>query len=130
MPCARGCHTAKTRDLLKQDVQGAAGSNAPNWEAVATYAATACEKLRRQSSVCKQIRVGIRTRMHNPDEPKFARGVAVVLPYPTDDPRMITQYALLALEQVYCKWYAFANAEVLLLDQCQRTEFTSDLFAP
>lgn len=102
----------------------------PIREAVATYAATACEKLRAQGSVCKRIRVGIRTGMHNPDEPKFARGMTLELPYQSDDTRLITHYALLALDQIYRKGYSFSKAEVMLLELCQRNEFTSDLFAP
>ena len=102
---------------------------APIREAVATYAARACEKLRGQGSVCKRVRVSIRTGMFNPDEPKFAKGVMCELPYPTDDTRVITQAALAALEGIYRPGYAFAKAEVLLLDLCQRGEFTDDLFA-
>lgn len=47
---------------------------APIREAVAAYVARACEKLRAQGSVCKRVRVSIRTGMFNPDEPRFARG--------------------------------------------------------
>jgi DNA polymerase V len=99
-------------------------------QAVASYTAMACEKLRSQQSVCKLIRVGIRTGMHNPDEPKFARGMTVQLPYASDDTRLITHYAQRALEQVFRRGYSFAKAEVLLLDLCQRNQISGDLFAP
>ncbi|SIQ36802.1 translesion error-prone DNA polymerase V subunit UmuC [Aquipseudomonas alcaligenes] len=102
---------------------------APIREAVATYVARACEKLRQQGFVCKRVRVSIRTGMFNPDEPKFARGMMCELPYPTDDTRVITQAALAALEQLYRPGFAFAKAEVLLVDLRQRGEFTDDLFA-
>lgn len=102
---------------------------APIREAVATYAARAAEKLRGQGSVCKRVRVSIRTGMFNPDEPKFAKGMIVGLPYPTDDTRVITHAALSAVEHVYREGYSFAKAEVLLVDLCQRGEFTDDLFA-
>lgn len=102
----------------------------PIREAVASYAARACEKLRAQRSVCKRIRVSIRTGMFNPDEPKFARGVLCELPYPSDDTRLITKAALTGLEQIYRAGYAFSKAEVLLVDLCQRGEYTDDLFAP
>jgi len=101
----------------------------PIKEAVATYAARAAEKLRAQGSVCKRVRVGIRTGMFNPDEPKFARGMLCQLPYPTDDTRIIVQAALAGLEAIYRPGYAFAKAEILLVDLCQRGEFTDDLFA-
>lgn len=102
----------------------------PIREAVATYAARACEKLRSQASTCKRVRVSIRTGMFNPDEPKFARGMVMELPYPTDDTRLITKSAVEGLEALYRPGFAFSKAEILLLDLRQRGEFTDDLFAP
>ncbi|MFC5694863.1 Y-family DNA polymerase [Pseudomonas sp. GCM10022186] len=102
----------------------------PIREAVATYTARACEKLRAQGSVCKQVRVSIRTGMFNPDEPKFAKGVSIELPYPTDDTRLITKAAGEGLELIYREGFAYSKAEVLLLDLRQPGEFTGDLFAP
>ena len=55
---------------------------APIREAVASYAARACEKLRAQGSVCKRVRVSIRTGMFNPDEPKFTKGMLCECPTP------------------------------------------------
>lgn len=103
---------------------------APIREAVASYAARASEKLRAQGSVCKRVRVSIRTGMFNPDEPKFSRGLLCELPYPTDDTQLIIKAALAGLEQLYRPGFAFSKAEVLLLELCQRGEFTGDLFAP
>ncbi|MGE6659347.1 Y-family DNA polymerase [Pseudomonas sp. NPDC077408] len=101
---------------------------APIREAVATYAARACEKLRAQHSMCKRVRVSIRTGMFNPDEPRFAKGIVCELPYPTDDTRYITRAAIAGLELVYREGFAFSKAEVLLMDLCQRGEYTDDLF--
>lgn len=101
----------------------------PIREAVAAYAARAAEKLRAQQSMCKRVRVSIRTGMFNPDEPKFAKGVVVELPYPTDDTRYITRAAIAGLEHVYREGFSFSKAEVLLMDIRQRGEYTDDLFA-
>ena len=46
----------------------------PIKEAVATYVQRAAEKLRAQNSLCKKIRVSIRTGMFNPEEAKYANG--------------------------------------------------------
>ncbi len=100
----------------------------PIREALATYAARACEKLRAQHSLCKKVRVSIRTGMFNPDEPKFAKGIICELPYPTDDTRLITKAASAGLELIYRAGFAFSKAEILLLDLRQRGEFTDDLF--
>ncbi|WGK63498.1 translesion error-prone DNA polymerase V subunit UmuC (plasmid) [Halopseudomonas sp. SMJS2] len=101
----------------------------PIRESVATYAARACEKLRAQRSLCKRVRVSIRTGMFNPDEAKYSKGVLCELPYPTDDTRLVTRYALAGLDHVFREGYSYSKAEILLLDLRQRGEFTDDLFA-
>ncbi len=102
---------------------------APIREAVATYAARACEKLRKQGSLCKQVRVSIRTGMFNPDEARYAKGILCELPYPTDDTRLIIKATIKGLEHVFREGFAYSKAEVMLLDLRQRDEFTDDLFA-
>lgn len=101
----------------------------PIRESVATYAARACEKLRAQRSLCKRIRVSIRTGMFNPDEAKYSKGILCELPYPTDDTRLVARYALAGLDQIFREGYSYSKAEILLLDLRQRGEFTDDLFA-
>ncbi len=101
----------------------------PIREAVATYVSRACEKLRAQGSLCKKVRVAIRTGMFNPDEAKFAKGILCELPYPSDDTRLITRAALEGLEAIFRPGPAYAKAEIMLLDLRQQGEFTDDLFA-
>ncbi|HGM4967423.1 TPA: DUF4113 domain-containing protein, partial [Pseudomonas putida] len=102
---------------------------APIKHAVASYAGRAAEKLRAQGSVCKRMRVSIRTGMFNPDEAKYAKGVLLELPYPTNDTLLLTRAATEAVEQVYRPGYRYSKAEVLLMDLRQPGEFTDDLFA-
>ncbi|WP_425928710.1 translesion error-prone DNA polymerase V subunit UmuC [Pseudomonas sp. NyZ201] len=101
----------------------------PIKEAVATYMMRASEKLRAQSSVCKKVRVSIRTGMFNPDEVKYANGVIVEMPYPTDDVRLLTKAATGALDKLFRPGYRYSKAEVLLMELCHRGEYTTDLFA-
>ncbi|MBV4539916.1 Y-family DNA polymerase [Pseudomonas sp. RW4S2] len=103
---------------------------APLKEAVATYVMRAAEKLRKQRSLAQRMRVSIRTGMFNPDEPRYANGVVVQLPYPTDDERLLTRMALEAVERVYREGFRYSKAEVLLMELCQRGEVTADLFTP
>ena len=102
---------------------------APIKEAVATYMMRASEKLRAQGSLCKKVRVSIRTGMFNPEEAKYAKGVVVDLPYPTDDVRLLTRAAVDALDHVFRPGFNYSKAEVLLLNLCQPGEFTEGLFA-
>lgn len=98
-------------------------------EAVATYMMRASEKLRSQQSLCKKVRVGIRTSMFNSNEAQYANGVVVDLPYPTDDVRVLTRAATDAVERIFRPGYKYSKAEVMLLSLCQPSEYTEDLFA-
>ena len=102
---------------------------APIKQAVAAYVGRAAEKLRAQGSVCKRMRVSIRTGMFNPDEARYAQGVLVELPYPTNDTLLLTRAATEAVERIYRPGFRYSKAEVLLLDLRQPGEFTDDLFA-
>jgi DNA polymerase V len=102
---------------------------APIKEAVATYMMRASEKLRAQNSLCKKVRVSIRTGMFNPEEAKYANGVVIDMPYPTDDVRLLTKAAVNALDRVYRPGFKYSKAEVLLMNLCQPGEYTDDLFA-
>lgn len=101
----------------------------PIKEAVATYVQRAAEKLRAQNSLCKKIRVSIRTGMFNPEEVKYANGALVELPYPTNDVRLMTKAATEAVNRLFRPGFKYSKAEVLLLDLRQPGEFTDDLFA-
>ena len=102
---------------------------APIKEAVASYTARAAEKLRAQGSMCKKMRIAVRTGMFNPDEAKYANGVLVELPYPTHDTLLMTNAATQAVERIFRPGYRYSKAEVLLLDLRQPGEYTDDLFA-
>lgn len=101
----------------------------PIKEALATYMMRASEKLRAQGSLCKKVRVCIRTGMFNPDEAKYANGVVVDLPYPTDDVRLLTKAAVDAVDHIYRPGFKYSKAEVMLLSLCHPGEYTDDLFA-
>ncbi|WP_458376550.1 translesion error-prone DNA polymerase V subunit UmuC [Pseudomonas pergaminensis] len=101
----------------------------PIKEAVATYTQRAAEKLRGQNSLCKKIRVSIRTGMFNSEEAKYANGALVELPYPTNDVRLMTKAATEAVNRLFRLGFKYSKAEVLLMDLRQPGEFTDDLFA-
>ncbi|WP_431702095.1 translesion error-prone DNA polymerase V subunit UmuC [Pseudomonas sp. BR20] len=101
----------------------------PIKEALATYMMRASEKLRAQGSLCKKVRVCIRTGMFNPEEAKYANGVVVDMPYPTDDVRLLTKAAVDAVDRIYRPGFKYSKAEVMLLNLCLPGEYTEDLFA-
>ncbi|WP_313457272.1 translesion error-prone DNA polymerase V subunit UmuC [Pseudomonas sp.] len=102
---------------------------APIKQAVATYVGRAAEKLRAQGSVCKRMRISIRTGMLNPDEVHHAQGALVELPYPTCDTLLMTRLATDAVSRIFRPGMRYSKAEVLLMDLRQPGEFSQDLFA-
>lgn len=67
--------------------------------------------------------------MFNPEEAKYANGVLIDMPYPTDDVRLLTKAAVDSLERIYRPGFKYSKAEVLLMNLCQPGEYTDDLFA-
>lgn len=102
---------------------------APIKQAVATYVGRAAEKLRAQGSVCKRMRISIRTGMLNSDEVHHAQGALVELPYPTCDTLLMTRLATDAVSRIFRPGMRYSKAEVLLMDLRQPDEFSQDLFA-
>ncbi|MBD8573221.1 Y-family DNA polymerase [Pseudomonas syringae] len=100
----------------------------PIKQAVATYVMRAAQKLRAQGSVCKKMRISIRTGLFNPDEAHYAQGALVELPYPTNNTLLLTRMASEAVDQIFRPGYRYSKAEVLLLDLRQPGEFSGDLF--
>lgn len=102
----------------------------PLREAVASYITRAAEKLRAQGSLCGALRIAIRTGMFNPNEPRYAKSLVIPLPYPTDDTRDLLAAGQAAVKHLFRPGYAYAKAEVLLMDLRIPGEHTLDLFAP
>jgi DNA polymerase V len=67
--------------------------------------------------------------MFNPDEAKYADGIKVELPYPTNDVKLLTKAVMQAVDHIYRSGFKYSKAEVLLMDLRQLGEYTNDLFA-
>lgn len=129
VPGAGRAGSAKAGDLLQPDVRQKTEGAAANQGGSGNLHVAGIEKLRAQKSLCKKIRVSIRTGMFNPDEAKYANGVVIDLTYPTDDVRLLTTTAVDALDRIFRPGFSYSKAEVLLLNLCQPGEYTDDLFA-
>ena len=85
-------------------------------EAVASYMATAAEKLRRQDCLAGAVQVYIRTNIFKPDVPQYQQAVTLPLSAPTDDTRVLTRWAFRILKRIYRPGYAYHKAGIMLLD--------------
>lgn len=82
-------------------------------ESIACYASLACEKLRKQSSVCQQVEVYIRTNPFK-EIPQYMKAQSINLDSPTCDTRKIIKAAWTGLDQIFIHGYEYKNAMVKL----------------
>lgn len=100
----------------------------PILQATSMYASRAAEKLRKQNYFVKNIHVFLQTSPFG--SKPYYKSVNVQMPYPTDDTRVIVEYARHAVSKLYRKGYAFQKSGVGLIDIADKTFFQSDLFCP
>jgi DNA polymerase V len=98
-------------------------------EAVATFAAQAAVKMRRQDLVTARVGVFIQTDRHAPVA-QYAASWAVRLPAPSDDSRLLARCAAWCLRNVFRPEHAYKKAGVMLFDLCQRQVAQIALFPP
>ena len=96
-------------------------------EAVATYAARAAEKLRKQRTAAGTVMVFVMTNRFK-DEPQYSNSCSLDLPvasYSTDE---LIAYAFMCLEKMYKNGYRYNKAGVILTDIVPADQVQMDLF--
>jgi DNA polymerase V len=97
-------------------------------QAISSYAARACERLRRQNGVTTRLWVYLESG--NAQGGYLHRQTFVTLPCPSDDTRLIAQYAAAALPSLYRAGLRYKKCGIGLLDLRTRTYLQQDFFAP
>jgi DNA polymerase V len=98
-------------------------------EAVANYAARACEKLRKRQLVARGLQVFLMTGHH--DAQPYSNALSMAFPSPTVDSRRVIRLAKWLLARIYRPGYAYQKAGVMLLDLASAQQPTQrDLFVP
>lgn len=100
----------------------------PLGEAVATYIATAAEKLRGQGSLAGMVQVYVRTNPFK-DAPQYQRALTVPLSRASDDTLLLTRAALWGLKRLYRPGFAYQKAGIALLHLSDREMPQLDLFS-
>lgn len=95
-------------------------------ESVASYAARASGKLRKQSGLTQCIYVMIQTSRFNQNA--YTNSASIKLPYATNDSRVIVKFALELCEKLYKPGYQYAKAGVSLSELSNREYSQFDLF--
>jgi DNA polymerase V len=96
-------------------------------EAVATYAARACVKLRKQNSVCGCIHVWITTNSFK-DVPQYSNTLGYRLPMASNSTPDLIHAAHQALKKIYREGYQYKKAGIFLSEITPATGVQSHLF--
>jgi DNA polymerase V len=84
-------------------------------ESIAHFTTRACEKLRRDGSVCASICVFIRTNPFKVREPQYQHSMIVPLNQATDDTSRLIKAALTGLKAIYRSGYRYKKSGILLM---------------
>ncbi|MBH2008458.1 MAG: Y-family DNA polymerase [Xanthomonadaceae bacterium] len=101
----------------------------PLKEAVATYIATAAEKLRSQGSLAGRVQVYVRTNPHKVEHPQYQHATTIPLSQASDDTLLLTRAAHWGLQRIYRPGFAYQKAGVALLDLSDGRTPQRDLFS-
>jgi DNA polymerase V len=99
-------------------------------DALSTFAANACAKLRAQNSHAAVIQVFLQTNRFRKELPQYMPSLAVPLPYPTNDSLEVNRWASYLCERMFKPEYQYKKAGIMLSEITPVTRRQSDLLEP
>lgn len=97
-------------------------------EAVATFANTCGEKLRRQGTCANVVTVFVRTNPFSKTKPQYANGISLNFDVPTDSSSEIIRYAMQGLQMIFKSGFAYKKAGVILTGIIPENQRQTGLF--
>jgi DNA polymerase V len=101
---------------------------APVSEAVANFAASCAEKLRKQRSLASVIMIFIHTNPFATNQPQYSNQIVLQFPVPTNDTTELIDYALRGLKSIFKEGYRYKKAGVIISEIVQERPLQADLF--
>ena len=99
----------------------------PIAQALAGYAARACEKMRSQNSATQSISVWITTNIFN-DDKRYQNSIVAQLPTATNNTSVITSYAKRCLKKIYKPGFEYQKTGIMLINLTDASTGQQDLF--
>jgi len=84
-------------------------------QSVTKHVTHAAEKLRRQRSMCSVVQTFIQTNRFRTDDPQYNAAVSIPLIEPSNDTRILTAAALIALRHIYKPGFQYKKAGIMLM---------------
>jgi len=101
----------------------------PLEEALANYAARACEKLRQQNSRAQAVYVFVQTNGFHKTDKQYNNALTCPLTVPTSDTRSIISAAKFCLSRIYKEGYRYKKTGIMLMDLIPASLEQKHLFA-
>lgn len=98
-------------------------------DALSTFVANACAKLRAQNSHASVIQVFLQTNRFRQDLPQYMPSLAVPLTYPTNDSLEVSRWTAFLCERMYKPGYQYKKAGVMLSEITPAGQRQGDLLA-
>ena len=99
-------------------------------DAISSFVANACAKLRAQDSQAALIQVFLQTNRFRKDQPQYSPCLAVPLPQATSDSLVVNRWAAALAERMYRPDYLYKKAGVMLSDITPRGLQQTDWLEP
>lgn len=99
-------------------------------DAMSTFVAHACAKLRAQGTHAALIQVFLKTNRFRADLPQYMPCLALPLPQPTNDSLVVNRWAAHLLERMFKPEYVYKKAGVVLGDITPVQQWQSDWLEP
>jgi DNA polymerase V len=100
----------------------------PIEQALATYTAQACGKLRRQGSKARAIQIFLQTNPFRQNDPQYRNEAKFIFNLPTSDTGMVIQAGKKLLKSIYRKGYHYHKCGIVLLDLISKDYQQGHLF--
>ncbi len=99
-------------------------------DALSTFVANACAKLRAQNSHAAVIQVFLQTNRFRKDLPQYMPSLAVPLPYSTNDSLEVNRWASYLCERMFKDGYQYKKAGIMLSEISPVTRRQADMLEP
>ena len=99
-------------------------------DALSSFVANACAKLREQGGQAAVIQVFLQTNRFREDLPQYMPSLAVPLPYPTNDTLEVNRWASHLCQSMFKSGYQYKKAGVMLSEISPVTHRQGDLLEP
>jgi DNA polymerase V len=99
-------------------------------DALSTFVANACAKLRKHNGQAAVIQVFLQTNRFREDLPQYMPSLAVPLPQPTNDTMVVNRWASYLCERMFKDGYHYKKAGIMLSEISPISHYQADLLEP